>query len=543
MDRPHLSIRFLPFILAVGLASAGAADPVRIEVDCGISLGKNVPFWASMVFHPTEYLDSDWGRDLVKLLAESGAAARYIRLYNQPEDAVWIGEDGKLRYEWDHFDRRADLLLGHGIKPIVAFFSMPEPIAADPGKNRKRSFLDGKKIFIGPPKDYTLWQQMCADFTRHVIERFGEEEVLSWIFLCWNEPDLGGFWAGGNYREYPKLYDHFAAGVKGVNPKIRIGGPSYSSGRTFSNPESWKFFLDHITDGTNFVTGEKGSPIDLITIHTYGGHGGGGGSEAPQPDLDYLFTQQRKFAAIRDEYPGLRKVPILVSEWGATSGGATTMFRKPTAEVRNSQFGASFLASMAARHLAWKHSPEDPRISDLSFCISGYEKARETDFQGQRTVHTVNGFHKPILNAYKMLAMLGDNLVEGRVAGDAPNLEVIAAGDEARIAVLVSHHVSKYWKNDGPAAEVALRVATAWKEPVAATVTHWRIDEDHSNAYTIFRKLGRPERPTPDQTAQIRERMGLETLGQPEKATVGDTFQTNFELPCNGVSLIEIERD
>ena len=79
------------------------------------------------------------------LLRESGAARRCVRIYNQPEDAAYLRDDGSVGYRWDHFDRRADLILKAGLKPSVAFFSMPAQIAADPSLLRKRPFLDGNR--------------------------------------------------------------------------------------------------------------------------------------------------------------------------------------------------------------------------------------------------------------------------------------------------------------------------------------------------------------------------------------------------------------
>lgn len=523
-------------------AISAAAEPIRVTVDARQIIGDNEPFWANMVFHPTEFLDGAWGEDLVGLLAETGAVQRYMRLYNQPEDAAVVGDDGTVSYRWDHFDRRADLLLRHGIRPVVAFFSMPAPIAEDPGHGRKRPFLNGKRIYTGPPKDYALWQAMCADFTRHVIERYGEKEVLTWYFTCWNEPDLSGFWHKADLNEHLKLYDHFAAAVKGVQPRIRIGGPSYSSSKTFQHPETWKRFLDHVTQGVNHATGERGSPIDYITVHTYGGHGGQGGSMFAYPSVDYLLAQQRRLVEMRDAYPALRHVPIVIAEWGVTSGGGTTMKQRPMAEVRNTQFSAAFLTSMVARQMAWRRA-ENPRLGDMFLCISGYEVPQQFDFEGKRTVHTLNGFHKPLLNGYKLLAKLGGELVQADVEPADRDVTVVAARDGAkRLTVLITRFDGSQWHNDGAEQSVRLHLSTGWTQSRDAEITHWRIDERHSNAYSVFRDMGSPKQPTAEQIQMIRQRMDLQTVEPPSRRTVGAELDLDVKLPSNAVSLIEIRQ-
>lgn len=529
------------YLLAAATISTGA-EPVQVTVNAKQVIGNNEPFWANMVFHPTEFLDGAWGEDLVALLADTGAAQRYIRLYNQPEDAAVVSDDGAVSYRWDHFDRRADLLLRHGIRPVVAFFSMPAAIADNPKHGRNRTFLNNKRINTGRPADYAQWQAMCVDFTKHVLERYGEKEVLTWYFTCWNEPNLGGFWHKADLAEHKKLYDHFAAAVKGVNPKIRIGGPSYSSYNTYKKPDTWKGFLEHITHGTNHATGKQGTPIDYITIHTYGGHSGQGGPMFPYPSVDYMLAQQRKLVEMRDAYPALREVPIMIAEWGVTSGGGTTMKKRPMAEVRNTQFSASFLTTMVAKQLAWRRA-ENPRLGDMFLCISGYEVPQQFDFEGKRTVHTLNGFHKPLLNGYKLLARLGGEWVDARVESDDDEVTVLAARDGAdHLTVLITRFVPEQWRNAGDSRAVRLNLSTGWKKPADAEITHWRIDEHHSNAYSVFCEMGSPTQPTPEQIQQIRSRMGLETVEPPSRRSVGDTFEMTLDLPPNAVSLIKIKK-
>lgn len=513
--------------------------PVVVSVDATKAVGPNDPFWASLVFHPTEYLSTEWGEEHLRLLAAGGAARKYVRIYNQPEDAGALKPDGTVGYTWDHFDKRADMILKAGARPLVAFYSMPPQIAAKVETFRKRSFLDGKKIYIGPPKDYRLWQEMCADFTRHVIAKYGKAEVVKWRFTCWNEPDLSGFWHKADLPEHQKLYDYFAEGVKSVCPEVPIGGPSMSSSNIYKNPDLFRGFLEHIAKGTNHATGKTGSPIDYISIHTYGGHGGAGSSVSKYPSVEYLLDQDLRLAKIRDEFPTLRNVPMTVAEWGVTSSGGTGMSQQPIAEVRNQPYAAAFLAAMVARRIELQRT-DDPRLGDMFICLSGYEKKRERDFEGKRTVQTLHGFDKPILNGYRILAKLGADLVACRAEPAGKDLLAVASRDgDKRIAVMIVNYKSDRIDSGGPDRTVELKVQSPWPKGAAAELRHWRIDQSHSNAYAVFCQMGRPKEPTADEIAKIKQRMGLEMMGDAEKVTVGETIDLKVMMPQNAVSVLE----
>jgi len=234
-------------------------------------------------------------------------------------------------------------------------------------------------------------------------------------------------------------------------------------------------------------------------------------------------------------------VPIIVTEWGVTSNGGTGMDRQPMAEVRNSQYASAFLTTLVARHIGLRQA-NDPRVISLMICLSGHEVAQQSDFEGKRKLVTLNGFYKPILNGYQLLAKQGGELVRATVADNHPTVTAIGARDgDRRLTVLISNFQNTAPRNDGPPAQVSLRIETEWPAGTQAKLTHWRIDETHSNAYTVFRALGRPKQPTPEQIEQIKRRMDLETLEPPQTVKVDGAVELTFELPCNGVSLIEVQ--
>jgi xylan 1,4-beta-xylosidase len=531
-------LRFVvPAILLVQFVQSQNIDPVKINVDATTVLSGLQPFWASQIIHPTEFLLTGWGKELLNTMTENGAALQYVRIYNQPESAIRVSANGEISYDWSRFDEMAEMILSTGNKLKIVFFGMPTELAAYPESVKKRPY--GGLVCISPPKDYRQWEKLCADFTRHVINKYGIAKVKEWTFRCWNEPDLRSFWHRADLNEYQKLYDFFAKGVKSVHPEIRIGGPGLASTRTYNEPQNFRFFCNHVANGKNHATGEIGSPIDFLSIHTYGGSSGAGGPGRQYPEVDYLMEQQIRLADIRDEYPVLKRVPIHVEEWGETSGGTTGISARPTADVRNSQYGAAFFTSWVGRHIKMRQE-NDRKFESFTFCASGYETIPEADFMGYRTLHTKNGFHKPILNAYKLLSRLGTELVGITNNELNEHVSAFATRDSTRITIVVTNYQHDKIDNDGITYQLNMDIKTHWNSNSNLTLRHWRIDENHSNSYTAFKKEGSPKLPNPLQVDAIKKRMELEMLKSPELVTTKELSNIVFQLPCNAVSLIEI---
>jgi xylan 1,4-beta-xylosidase len=74
------------------------------------------------------------------------------------------------------------------------------------------------------------------------------------------------------------------------------------------------------------------------------------------------------------------------------------------------------------------------------------------------------------------------------------------------------------------------------------TVTHYRVDAEHSNAYEAWKKMGAPQQPTAEQYATLERAGKLETLGRPERLTVKDgRLALSVTLPRQAVSLLKIK--
>ena len=98
--------------------------------------------------------------------------------------------EGKPLYNFSYVDQIYDGLLKAGVRPFVELSFMPTKLAAE---NDIQAFW--YKPNVSPPKDYKKWGELVSQFARHLVERYGIEEVSQWYFEVWNEPNLD-FWAG-----------------------------------------------------------------------------------------------------------------------------------------------------------------------------------------------------------------------------------------------------------------------------------------------------------------------------------------------------------
>ncbi len=164
---------------------------------------------------------------------------------------VYREVDGVPVHDFTRVDEVYDTITGLGLRPVVELSFMPRDLAADPGRT-----VFGYQAIISPPKDYDRWAELVRALTAHLVERYGEREVVDhWAFEVWNEANLEVFWSG-TPEEFFRLYDVTAAAVKSVHPGLRVGGPA-------SAANGWvEELLDHVD--------ASGAPLDFVSTHTYG---------------------------------------------------------------------------------------------------------------------------------------------------------------------------------------------------------------------------------------------------------------------------------
>jgi xylan 1,4-beta-xylosidase len=181
-------------------------------------------------------------------------------------------EEGNPVYNWETIDKIYDSYVANGFRPIIEFGFMPYDLV--PAEYQGSSEFGKRDLGIEPyetgklkypPKDFNKWQDLIENLVRHLVERYGEEEVAEWYFEIWNEPDLTNYWRG-TFEDFCKMYDYAGAGARRAFPGVKYGGPA----TTHFAPAYLKKFLEHCVSGRNYVTGETGSQLDFISFHSKG---------------------------------------------------------------------------------------------------------------------------------------------------------------------------------------------------------------------------------------------------------------------------------
>ncbi len=511
---------FSPAATATSLPIAArlSADVSRVVGTCDPKLWGNTGY-DTMYSHTV----SPTTQPVWEMIRESGAF-RYIRCHNTFSDAApdtppdHIGgcrvysEDaaGTPHYDFQYLDQVLDIWLGAGLKPILEMDFMPDALAEGP---IVRHHSGGA---INTPRDYNKWRDLIYHTVEHLIERYGADEVRTWYFEIWNEPDLKEFFIDGTeygierdkrvnpetLARFLKMYDYFVDGATAADAQIKVGGPAIAMYDDFL-----KVFLDHITNGTNYVTGTRGTRADFISWHGYGTSQG-------------LLENNKKRRALVRSYPALANAELHQNEWGQT-------LRKEEPTVL-SEHDAVFLC----RSIDNNFSDEDALI-DLFLRWGELSLARQT---GDPTILL------PVFNAYVLLGKLGPERIAVDHAQAGANIRAFAARRSPNSAQIVVYRFEEEnTESVGDAVGVELVVnGLAGAETVP--LTHYRIDREHANAYRAWLALGSPKTPTPAQAAEMAAKAQL----APQASTApleNGAARISFGVLPNAMSLIVLGED
>jgi xylan 1,4-beta-xylosidase len=537
--------------------------PVKIQVDASKKLGTLRPIWRFFGADEPNYATMKDGRKLLGDLGRLSPKNVYFRTHNllctgDGTAAIKWGstniytedESGKPVYDWKIIDELFDTYLQNGVRPYVQIGFMPKALSIkpEPYQHHWSPGADYKTILGGwayPPKDYDKWRELCKQWTLHCIERYGKQEVEQWYWELWNEPNIL-YWQGTE-QEYHKLYDYTVDGVRAALPTARVGGPEIAGGGSRGGIKFQRDFLEHCLRGTNYATGKTGTPIDFIAFHAKGspklvdGHVRMGISNQLN-DID------KGFATVA-EFPELKNTPIVIGESDPDGCAACAAQFYPQNGYRNGPLYAAYTAASFARKqdLADKHG-----INFLGALTWAFEFEDQPYFAGFRVLAT-NGIPLPVLNTFRMYSKMDGDRISAESSASvplatmlrdgvrgAPDVSALASVSDRKICAMVWN----YHDDDvaGPSAAVELSFAGIPADVESAKMAQYRIDEEHSNPYQVWKKLGSPKEPTREQYAELMNASELATMGEEQTVAVKETGAiVKFTLPRQGVNLIVLQ--
>jgi len=553
------------FLLFFSLLSCPsyAQSPVVIHVDAGKALGPLAPVWDYFGYDEPNYTYMQHGRELIDELAALGPEAVQIRTHNLlttgdgvaalkwgSTNAYTEDASGHPVYDWKIVDRILDTYAEAGAKPLVEIGFMPQAMSTHPEPYRHHWPKD--ELYVGwtyPPKDYAKWAELIHEWVMHCIARYGKNAVATWNWEVWNEPNIG-YWHG-TPEEYDKLYDYTVDAVRRALPEAHVGGPATTGPAEEKAAAYLRQFLQHCANGGNFATGKTGAPLDFITFHAKGVPAVKDGRV--RMGLANELRDVDRGLEIIGSFPQFAHLSVILSEADPEGCAACSAHDHPQNDYRNGTLYPAYTAA-ALRNIL---ELNERRRSNLTGILTwAFEFEDQPYFYGYRTLAT-NGVDKPVLNLFRMLGLMSserlaltssgmigvDEILKSGVR-DAADVDGLAARGDRALTVLVWNYHDE--EAGGTDAAVQLGVSGLGISEKSADarkilVCHYRIDQEHSNSYTVWKAMGSPQSPTSEQYAALKAAAQLQLLESPRWVESKDgVVNLNFSLPRESVSLVEL---
>lgn len=538
-----------------------AATQATISVDFSKEMAPMKPIWAYFGYDEPNYTYMKDGKKLLSEIAALSPVPVYVRCHNLltsgdgtpalkwgSTNAYSEDSNGNPVYDWHIVDSIFDTYIQRGMKPLAEIGFMPEALSMHPHPYRHywKPGVRYDSIYTGwayPPNDYKKWGELIFQWVKHSMQRYGEQEVKTWLWEVWNEPNIS-YWKA-TQEEYFMIYDYAAEAVKRALPAARIGGPASTGPRWDKAAAYLRNFLVHCAEGKNYATDKQGAPVDFISFHAKGSPKVVDGHVRMNmaPELGDVAKGFEVVAA-----SAFKSLPIYITECDPEGCAACGMATNPENAYRNGTMYSSYTAASFARlyDLAERYQLR------LEGAISwSFEFEDQKWFDGFRDLAT-NGVDKPVLNVFRMFGKMKggrvkvegnkmyelDTILNSGVKGRQTDIGGLASKDKKSAAIMIWN----YHDNDNQDAAVPVEVDIAGIPSRHIIVTEYRIDSEHSNAYEAWKKMGSPQDPTPGQITELEKAGQLQTTGKPEKKNAKDgNVIVNINLPRQGVSLVKID--
>lgn len=419
--------------------------------------------------HATMALRADWQAQLRQASAELGF--RYVRFHGLLDDTMGtlICQSNVFVYSFFNADQIFDFLVSIGMRPIVELSFMPSTLSS--GDN----IVFHYKGNITPPRRLDQWAELMRRLAAHWVERYGIDEVAQWYFEVWNEPNLPAFWTGGQ-QQYFALYEATVNAIKGVEPRLRVGGPATAGNAWIPQFQQY--------------CAERGLRADFISTHYYPTDAFGeiGADTITQLEHAPLDVMRQHALIAREQAAGK---PLLYTEWNVTSN------------PRDPLHDSAAAAALAVRIVMSVDDVVDAYSYWTFTDIFEENYFPSVPFHGGFGLMNLHGIKKPIYHAFAMVAKLGGQHFPVEQTHPTVLLWVGEPRDGATASHVVAINQAMPRHPIGDEQLLLHLVGRSGRRARAVTIA--RLDERHANPAALWRSWGAPDYLSPAQVATLRE--------------------------------------
>ena len=494
----------------------------RFTINVQKVVGENSGFWkAAGSDHLFYHVPRPSGQALLDRM-QATHSHRYLRSHHtfmrdmnhgvpRGQDVYSEDENGNPHYDFSHVNQVFKEYVKRGIKPIVEYDYLPRELEIK-DKSVPVGNDEGMAMRNTGPNDWDRWSDLMKAATRNFIEVFGREEVRTWYFEVWNEPDG---WPMEQLDVFYKMYDVFVDAVISVDSNLRVGGPACYH-EYFLRP-----FLEHVTRGTNHVTGKKGTRIDFISYHIYGLSGKWLNSEPHiQPQVQRFTQSVLWLQRLMRDFPELKGTEFHINEWGLSSNYARTVDKHPDLVYRNSRESALFLVKLVNSLFQIEDNYQFP-ISLLLYWGFSWEADEDEFFVGKRELTTAGNIPKPIQSGFEMLAKLGNQrlFVEGFAKNNRTG--ILATRSEGDSISVIAYNYDEYGQHKDKCEPMLVDIV-GLEANTGYGLTETSLDKTNNNTYTTWEKMGKPPASRDIDLGPMEQAGSLRPTGQ-------QTFRTDSQ--------------
>ncbi|HVJ57282.1 MAG TPA: hypothetical protein VM574_05555 [Terrimicrobiaceae bacterium] len=504
-------------------------------------------YWSfcSTAGRANEGLREGWREHLRLTVKHCGTRRlRFHGLFHDDMFACRRNGNGELVFNFQYIDELFDALLAANVRPFVELGFFPKDLA--PASDIRCFWW---QAHVTPPDDLHEWSRLVESTVEHFIHRYGREEVRSWYFEVWNEPNLW-FFFNATKSKYFELYRATALAVKGVDRELRVGGPATSNfvpdDRFDGEQQEGHKAITHQLEDLGKVEwrgvwieefldycAKEGLPVDFVSTHPYPtdipfGHDVTGMRTRPS---DATLSDLKWLRRVIDQ-SAFPTAEIHLTEWSTSPSARdfTHDYPQSAAYILKTNIAAAGLVDTLAY---WTFTD-----------VFEEHGAGDAAFHGGFGLINYQGIVKPAFHAYRFLNQLGSEEIfrsDGFLA--------TRSKDRDHVRAVVCHYPDQY--PGSPPFAMSMEEAEkilAIGQPAARSIqiddlppnTPYlveTVDAEHGFAVRAWQAMGQPQSPSPDQLTLLRD-LGWATRREIVKVDDAGLLHLELKLSPWAIALI-----